>query len=363
MKSKTEYWPTTLKLPKFAGDKSKLSPSQRKRINSYESSMNLANLHAPPIIRFGQKKKGTSGPPRLRLIFLCWWCKKKVRVVPNRVTTFRYCSVECAAKHRSELGFAAEKRRKNHHFRKKKRTRKLSTLPIRKCKYCGKSIELKKLLPKERSKRKFCSISCSQKYYGQNPTQAMIEGRKVRNKKSGETRRGRPLTKKHKKAHAKAMAKRRGEKWSPELRKKLSEAQKKRWAKLPTVRKTKRIWRITKQAKTIQKKLNWPKERLEYQIQIKRVNGQFKKGETYFLYVDLAHPETKLAIEIDGTTHLHDKQKRIDRWKEKQLENLGWKVLRFWNKEVDENPQKVCRKIQSTISKLKKHTTSSQQTV
>lgn len=157
------------------------------------------------------------------------------------------------------------------------------------------------------------------------------------------------------------MRRRKGQKLSLEIRKKLSIAQKKRWKKISTVERTKKIWRISKHALKLLEILGWPKDYLEHQIQIKRVSGKFQKGEVYFLYVDLAYPELKIAIEVDGSTHNYQKQKRIDRWKEKQLKNLGWSVLRFWNEEIDTNPRKVKLRIRRFMTyKSKELTTSSQ---
>lgn len=242
--------------------------------------------------------------------------------------------------------------------------RKRNKFPKRPCKYCGTKIDLNKLLPKERERRKFCSISCSRKYYVENPTQTIKEGEKIRVIKSAETRKGKPLSPEHKKKHAEAMARRRGQKLSEETKKKLSKVQKERWRKIPTVERTNRFWRISKHARKLHQTLNWPEEYLEYPVQIQRVKGQFKKGEIYFLYIDIAYPKLKIAIEIDGPTHLCERQKRIDTWKEKQLENLGWKVLRFWNQEVDNKPRVVKAKIRRCMtSRLKEQETSLQKVV
>jgi len=217
------------------------------------------------------------------------------------------------------------------------------------------------MTPKERQKRNFCSTSCSTKYYQNNPTENVIKGKKIAGKKAGEKRKGKPLSEKHKKAHAKAMAKKRGQKLSLKTRKKLSKSQKKRWDKIPTVERTQRFWRISEHARKLQQMMGWSEDYLEYPVQIERINGPFQKGKTYFLYPDIVHPQLKIAIEVDGKTHLNDKQRRIDKWKTKQLENLGWKVLRFWNEEIDSKPRKVKSKIRRYMTfRLKEHTTSSQ---
>ena len=75
--------------------------------------------------------------------------------------------------------------------------------------------------------------------------------------------------------------------------------------------------------------------------------------------VDLAAPEVKLAVEIDGKSHLTKRWRFLDRRKTEILSHLGWSVLRFWNAEVDADPQRVAETIRSTISKLKERTATS----
>jgi len=69
--------------------------------------------------------------------------------------------------------------------------------------------------------------------------------------------------------------------------------------------------------------------------------------------VDLAMPEVKLAIEVDGQTHRSRKWRFLDKRKESILHALGWSVLRFWNEEVVQNPIACATEIAYTISELK----------
>jgi very-short-patch-repair endonuclease len=50
--------------------------------------------------------------------------------------------------------------------------------------------------------------------------------------------------------------------------------------------------------------------------------------------VDFYCPKVKLVIEIDGVTHLKDKEIIYDRNRTRELEKLGIKVLRFWNDDI-----------------------------
>ncbi len=56
-----------------------------------------------------------------------------------------------------------------------------------------------------------------------------------------------------------------------------------------------------------------------------------------YRYIDFAHPQTRIAVEIDGKDHL-DRQDE-DNEREWELEQLGWNIIRFTNKEVWNDPQ------------------------
>ena len=69
--------------------------------------------------------------------------------------------------------------------------------------------------------------------------------------------------------------------------------------------------------------------------------------------VDLACPEVKLAIEVDGNSHKTKRWKFLDARKTEILSSIGWTVLRFWNKEVMEDGSACAEKVASTISTLR----------
>lgn len=77
--------------------------------------------------------------------------------------------------------------------------------------------------------------------------------------------------------------------------------------------------------------------------------------------VDLAHIESKTAIEVDGATHKTPRWRFLDRRKTDILGLLGWSVLRFWNEEVLADPEGVAEQIRTfTTSRLQGTTTTSQ---
>ncbi|MCD7914753.1 MAG: endonuclease domain-containing protein [Tannerellaceae bacterium] len=57
--------------------------------------------------------------------------------------------------------------------------------------------------------------------------------------------------------------------------------------------------------------------------------------------VDFYCKEKKLAIELDGLSHIHEEVLEKDRIKEQYLYNVGIQTLRFTDKEVDEHIENV----------------------
>ena len=50
--------------------------------------------------------------------------------------------------------------------------------------------------------------------------------------------------------------------------------------------------------------------------------------------LDFYCPKLKLAIEVDGTTHLENEDIVYDKKRTGELKKLGIKVLRFWNDDI-----------------------------
>lgn len=72
---------------------------------------------------------------------------------------------------------------------------------------------------------------------------------------------------------------------------------------------------------------------MEYAIPTAPVAGKFPSLPHNYK-VDIADPETKIAIEVDGRTHRQPKWKFFDRRKTEILNALGWQVIRFTNEQV-----------------------------
>lgn len=78
-------------------------------------------------------------------------------------------------------------------------------------------------------------------------------------------------------------------------------------------------------------------------------NISFRRQMPIAGYVaDFAAPGHKLIIELDGSQHGEPRGLIADRERDRLLAELGWTVLRFWNAEVTEDIDGVCRKIMET---------------
>ena len=65
--------------------------------------------------------------------------------------------------------------------------------------------------------------------------------------------------------------------------------------------------------------------------------------------VDFVCREKKLIIELDGGQHNKTPNIEYDNIRTKYLEEQGYRVLRFWNNEIDENIDGVFSKIDETL--------------
>jgi very-short-patch-repair endonuclease len=82
----------------------------------------------------------------------------------------------------------------------------------------------------------------------------------------------------------------------------------------------------------------------------KQLNGlKFRRqyGINNFV-VDFYCPELKLAIEIDGDVHYYDSRAVFDEKRQKDIEALGIKVLRYTNNDVIKNIEGVLNDINAT---------------
>jgi len=91
--------------------------------------------------------------------------------------------------------------------------------------------------------------------------------------------------------------------------------------------------------------LGWPEEWLEYPVELVRPSGRFVSGVINWLWVDLANPPSRVAIEVAPMARAIHRQAQIDKWKQETLRSLGWTVLRFSNLDLIERRDSVLAEI------------------
>lgn len=68
-------------------------------------------------------------------------------------------------------------------------------------------------------------------------------------------------------------------------------------------------------------------------------------------YIDIGFPEVKLAVEIDGREfHAGPAEFERDRWRQNDLVNAGWRVLRFTARMLEDLPQLVIAVITEALA-------------
>lgn len=97
---------------------------------------------------------------------------------------------------------------------------------------------------------------------------------------------------------------------------------------------------IEKQFRLAWKKL-YPKMRLVDQYKV----GRYR--------LDFAYPSVKVAVELDGwRTHSSTTDIANDRRRQRELERLGWRFIRFGGQEVYRDPAGCCRETHAFILSL-----------
>ena len=103
----------------------------------------------------------------------------------------------------------------------------------------------------------------------------------------------------------------------------------------------------TEKARFLRKNMT-KQERILWQFLRKKTINNLKFRRQYPIgnyIVDFICNEKKLIIEIDGGQHNKNKNIIHDQERTKYLENKGYKVIRFWNYDIDNNIEGVYQEI------------------
>ncbi|MEK7639830.1 MAG: endonuclease domain-containing protein [Patescibacteria group bacterium] len=108
---------------------------------------------------------------------------------------------------------------------------------------------------------------------------------------------------------------------------------------------------LTSVARSLRKRETPSENRLWQQLRAKRCLG-FKFYRQYPIdhYVaDLCCPQRRLIIEVDGGGHDEPKQHTKDHIRDAYMESIGFRTLRFWSNNVENNLQGVMEEIQRAL--------------
>ena len=86
-----------------------------------------------------------------------------------------------------------------------------------------------------------------------------------------------------------------------------------------------------------------------FQVKGLKFRRQYPIGE---YIVDFVCKDIKLIIELDGGQHNKEENIEYDKNRTLFLENKGYKVIRFWNNEIDNNIEGVYKTILDNIESL-----------
>ena len=107
--------------------------------------------------------------------------------------------------------------------------------------------------------------------------------------------------------------------------------------------------RLNERAKELRRKMTpqerklWHRFLKDYSIKI------YKQRVIKFFVVDFYCAEARLVIELDGSQHYTEQGKAHDEVRSQILREYGLKVLRFSNREVEQQFDAVCEKIHQEI--------------
>ena len=93
-------------------------------------------------------------------------------------------------------------------------------------------------------------------------------------------------------------------------------------------------------------------QKLWFHLRDRRLCGmKFRRQVPIEYYiVDFVCFEKRLIIEVDGGGHVKDNQKNYDEKRDEFLKSAGYKILRFWNNELENNFDDVMDLIYKSIN-------------
>lgn len=244
-------------------------------------------------------------------------------VYPQIFCTFCNAQVESTAMRRMHI-----RRGKRVYCNKTCFDRHQSVPVTKECETCKSEFTL--LVHEGGKRRRFCSKACARKWVWSDPDRKSRISATIKGSMSKESR-----------EKSSARMKANNPTANPETREKMSRALKGR-----TFLARGGNGQLTVPQKALMEVLGWP---AEYAIPTAPVNGMFPSLPNCYK-VDIAHPDLRIAIEVDGRTHRQKKWRFLDKRKTEILAALGWVVIRFTNERVNGEIDSVVSEIGAVVA-------------
>ena len=114
------------------------------------------------------------------------------------------------------------------------------------------------------------------------------------------------------------------------------------------MRLTDNIFELIDRRRELRRKATLPEKLLWEKLRNRRLGFRFKRQYSIGGYIlDFYCAEKRLIIEIDGEVHDTKEAEKYDEVRDKYFEELGYKTVRFLNREVEEDVEKVLDKIKN----------------
>jgi very-short-patch-repair endonuclease len=110
--------------------------------------------------------------------------------------------------------------------------------------------------------------------------------------------------------------------------------------------------RMTPQARALRRRATDEEHLLWRRVRGRRLDFKFRRQVPLCGYiVDFVCFEKKVVVELDGRHHAEPEHRAADRVRDATLQEAGFRVLRFRNRQIRESLDAVCEHIHAVCSK------------
>ena len=285
----------------------------------FESSIQEENSTPQKDTKYILMPDGSKKYKKSKVDRICIYCGKTFSTKKAGKTTAIFCSRSCASTSVNSRPDVIQKRKDLHPV----------ILVEKKCAYCGESFTHKSH-GKKSAKIRFCSQSCSAKWRVRQPEIILSSRSEQKIEKLRVSTTKQMLDPVLRKMHSDRM-KLNNPMQMPGIIEKVSAKLKGRAFKNRGGN-----GQLTIPQLSLWRELNLPESALEYPIATSSVKHLYQHIPGCYKS-DIAIPDIFLSIEVDGMSHGTTKVKALDKLKTEVLNSLGWRVVRFTNKEILEN--------------------------